>query len=120
MAMSRTLAEVAAGEGDVTVNVAYPGHAYTSMNRALRMSAFPVLLRPIVPVLRLIMPYVYGDLEKPARNGIRLASDPALDGVTGAYFDIKGENAAWPPTTGDPRVRAAVWELCERLAPVSG
>ncbi|MCG5217791.1 SDR family NAD(P)-dependent oxidoreductase [Streptosporangium soli] len=114
MAMSRTFAELEP-PGGVTVNVGYPGHAYTPMNKASGIGSYPVLARPIVPLLRVLMPRVWGDLEKPARNGIRLAADPTFEGLTGTYLDIKGRTAGWPATTADPDVRAAVWEACEKL-----
>lgn len=38
--------------------------------------------------------------------------------VNGTYVDIKGRMATWPPSTGITSVRTAVWEMCERLAPM--
>ncbi|MEV8020156.1 SDR family NAD(P)-dependent oxidoreductase [Streptomyces sp. NPDC086554] len=72
----------------VTVNVAYPGHAYTPGNQATPMRAFP---------------------------RIHLATSPELVGVTGAYFDTRCRRVPWPDFATDPRTRDAVWSLCERL-----
>ena len=44
----------------VSLNVAYPGHALTKMNEGLPISAYPLIARPIVPLLRLAGPIVYG------------------------------------------------------------
>jgi NAD(P)-dependent dehydrogenase (short-subunit alcohol dehydrogenase family) len=103
---------------EVTINVAYPGHAYTDMNRGLSARSFPPAARPLVPVLRLVLPIVYGGaaVEKASRSSVRLASDPSLTGVTGAYFDTNGRPATWPRCAVDERNREAIWSLCERLS----
>ncbi|MFE9057381.1 hypothetical protein [Streptomyces mutabilis] len=37
----------------VTMSVAYPGHAYTSLNKNMTIGTYPPLARPTVPLLRL-------------------------------------------------------------------
>jgi NAD(P)-dependent dehydrogenase (short-subunit alcohol dehydrogenase family) len=103
---------------EVTVNVAYPGHAYTDMNRNLSARTFPVAARPLVPLLRLVLPVLYGGraAEKASRSSVRLASDSALTGVTRTYLGPGGRPATWPACALDERNRAAIWSLCERLA----
>jgi hypothetical protein len=104
----------------VTINVAYPGHAYTDMNRGLSARTFPPAARPLVPLLKLVLPVVYGGkaVEKASRSSVRLASDPALVGVTGTYFGVNGRPTSWPACAVDERNREAVWSLCERLSGV--
>lgn len=119
MTMSRTFAERFGGP-ELTVTVAFPGYGDTPMTRALPAATYPKLMRPSVPLLRMLMPRVWGDLSKPARNAVRLAS---ADGETahdlnGVYFDAKGRRTDWPATTGDSAVQDAVWSMCERLAPL--
>jgi NAD(P)-dependent dehydrogenase (short-subunit alcohol dehydrogenase family) len=117
MAMSYEFAtRVTAGEA--TINVAYPGHAYTDMNRGLSTRTFPPAARPLVPLLKLVLPVVYGGgaAEKASRSSVRLAADPALAGVTGTYFDTNGRPAPWPRCAVDERNRRAIWSLCERLS----
>jgi NAD(P)-dependent dehydrogenase (short-subunit alcohol dehydrogenase family) len=118
MAMSRTLAERCGGP-EVTISVTYPGHADTPMNRGLPIGTYPKLLRPLVPLLRPLMPVLWGDAARPARNAVRLtsAADEITPDANGVYVDIKGRPARWPTSTGDPAVRAAIWGMCERLAP---
>lgn len=118
MAMSRTLAE-RFGSPEVTISVAYPGHADTPMNRSLPIGTYPKLMRPLVPLLRPLMPLLWGDVARPARNAVRLtsAADEITSDANGIYVDIKGRPARWPVSTGDASVRAAVWGMCERLAP---
>ncbi|MFG3252756.1 SDR family NAD(P)-dependent oxidoreductase [Streptomyces sp. NPDC048172] len=116
-AMSRTLAGHCAERG-VAVTVVYPGHADTPMNRALPTRTYPRLVRPFVPLVRALMPVLWGDTAAPARNVVRAVTGPAAPG--GGYLDMKGRRSRWPAGTGDPVVRAAIWEMCERLAPLSG
>ncbi|WP_394814784.1 SDR family NAD(P)-dependent oxidoreductase [Streptomyces millisiae] len=115
MALSLALAERLAGSG-VTVNVAYPGHAYTPGNRATPARAFPYVYRPLAPLIRLLGPVLLGDLAKAARSSVRLAGDPELGGVTGRYLNARGEWARWPASVLVEANREAVLALCERLA----
>jgi hypothetical protein len=104
--------------GEATINVAYPGHAYTDMNRGLSARTFPLAARPLVPLLKLALPIVYGGdaVAKASRSSVRLASDPTLTGVSGMYFDTYGRPAEWPACARDERNREVVWALCERLS----
>ncbi|GII66630.1 3-oxoacyl-ACP reductase [Sphaerisporangium krabiense] len=115
MAMSLRFAEQVAG-GGVTVNVAYPGHGHTPMNQAMTMTGFPYAYRPLVPLLRVAAPRLFGDLTKPARSSVYLASSTEVDGVNGAYFSMKCRRTAWPAGALDPHGQDAVWALCERLS----
>jgi NAD(P)-dependent dehydrogenase (short-subunit alcohol dehydrogenase family) len=82
----------------VTLNVAYPGHAYTSMNKNLTTSTYPPLARPIVPLLRLAMPVVYGHraLLKATRSSVYLASSPDVQEIHGTYFNSKATPSRGP------------------------
>jgi len=115
MAMSLRFASRVRGSG-VTVNVAYPGHAYTPGNRALPAAAFPYLYRPAVPLLHLLGPRLLDDARRPARSSIHLASSPELAGVTGIYVDARGRRAPWPASVRDERDGDAVWDLCRHLS----
>lgn len=115
MAMSRRFAAVAG----VSVNVAYPGHAYTPGNRATAAAAFPYAYRPVVPVLRLLGPRLLNDFAKAARSSVHLASSPEMEGVTGVYVDAKARRVPWPASVLDERGCDAVWDLCARLGGVA-
>ncbi|MGW6057746.1 SDR family NAD(P)-dependent oxidoreductase [Streptomyces sp. NPDC055189] len=115
MAMSYEYAQ-RIGDGTVTINVAYPGHAYTPGNKATPMRAFPRAYRPAAPLVRLLGPILLADLAKPARSSIHLAASPEVAHVTGAYFDAKCRRIPWPAFASEPRTREAVWSLCEELA----
>ncbi|MGW5648837.1 SDR family NAD(P)-dependent oxidoreductase [Saccharopolyspora sp. NPDC003752] len=121
MAMSRAFAEHLREPG-ITINVAYPGHAYTSMNKNLTTSAYPLVARPLVPLLRILMPVVYGGaaVGKAATSSIRLASDPGLADVHGVYFDSKARRTPWPASVRDRRNRDAIWALCRELGRIEG
>jgi NAD(P)-dependent dehydrogenase (short-subunit alcohol dehydrogenase family) len=117
MAMSYTFAERLQGSG-VTLNVAYPGHAYTSMNKGLTADTYPPAARPIVPLLRLVIPILYGHraLVKASRSSIYLASSPETADMHGVYLDARCRQRAWPAAVLDQRNREAIWMLCEKLA----
>ncbi|NUO98246.1 MAG: SDR family NAD(P)-dependent oxidoreductase [Nonomuraea sp.] len=115
MAMSRRMAGELAPDG-VAVNVAYPGHGYTPMNRAMRVRAFPYAYRPVAPVVKLIAPVLLADLTKATRSSLYLACSPDVAEVTGAYFDQHCRRRPWPPSVLDPVAGDRVWELCEKLS----
>lgn len=113
MAMSYRFAQELDGT-PVTLNVAYPGHAYTSMNKDLTIDTYPPLARPIVPLLRLAMPLVYGHkaLLKATRSSVYLASSPEVRNTNGTYFNTKATPTPWPDAVLDERTRTTIWELC--------
>lgn len=115
MAMSLVFA---ANVYDVTVNVAYPGHAYTPGNRATRATAFPKLYRPVVPILRLVGPWLLGGdaIAKASRSSVHLATSPRFEKVTGKYIDHNCRLVPFPDGACDPAGQRAVWGLCERLS----
>lgn len=115
MAMSHRLAGLLEDRG-VSVNVAYPGHADTPMNRAMPMRAFPYAYRPVVPLVKLLVPLAFGDPAKASRSSVHLASAPELAGVSGVYVDQRCRLRPWPASVLDERARDAVWALCERLS----
>jgi NAD(P)-dependent dehydrogenase (short-subunit alcohol dehydrogenase family) len=53
-------------------------------------------------------------LETGTAATVRLATDPALEGASGKFFDREHETAA-EPQAYDPEARRALWELSERL-----
>jgi hypothetical protein len=53
-------------------------------------------------------------LEQGVAATLRLVIDPALDGVSGKYFDGL-EEAAADPQAYDQDARLRLWELSERL-----
>lgn len=116
MAMTYRLAQELDGTG-VTANVAYPGHGYTPMNKSTAIKAFPMVYRPIAPlVLKVIAPLFLSDLTRSARPSVYLASSHEVEGISGAYFDHKGRHRPWPASVLDERNRNALWELCARLS----
>ncbi|WP_280399203.1 SDR family NAD(P)-dependent oxidoreductase [Nocardia carnea] len=116
MAMSYAFAERLA-DTTVSLNVAYPGHAYTSMNKDLTAGAYPPLARPIVPLLRLAMPVLYGHraLIAATRSSVFLASSPAARTSHGSYFNSRAAVTPWPKAVLDETTRGTIWNLCERL-----
>ena len=101
----------------VTLNVAYPGHAYTSMNKGLTIGTYPAVARPIVPLLRLVMPVLYGHqaVVKASKSSIYLASSPQVQGVHGTYFNSRSQPTRWPDAVLDQHNRDTIWALCEKL-----
>lgn len=111
MAMSRRFAAHLADE-TITVNVAYPGHAYTPGNQATPAAAFPYAYRPLAPILHLLGPRLLSDLTKPARSSLYLATSPDMHGVTGVYVNAKAQRTPWPASVRNEANCDAVWNRC--------
>jgi NAD(P)-dependent dehydrogenase (short-subunit alcohol dehydrogenase family) len=58
-------------------------------------------------------------LESGTSATVRLAGDPALEGVSGKFFDGERETTA-NAQAYDPNARRALWELSERLVATKG
>ncbi|GHH38627.1 retinol dehydrogenase [Lentzea cavernae] len=80
----------------VTVNALHPGLVATGIIDDL----VPSLLRPVGPLIRrsLLTP------AEGASSALRLATDPALAGVTSRYFN-RDEESRTPPVSHDPAVQ---------------
>ncbi|RJL19187.1 SDR family NAD(P)-dependent oxidoreductase [Bailinhaonella thermotolerans] len=116
MALTARLAGELRGDG-VAVNVVYPGHGYTPMNRSIPVAAFPRLYRPIAPlVLKVVAPLFFSDLTRSARSSVHAAASPEAEGVSGAYFDARCRRRPLPASALDERGQRAVWDLCARLS----
>ncbi len=100
------LAERLRGTG-VTSNCLHPGAVATDITRDL-----PWLVRQAIGLL-FISP------EKGARTTIMLSSDPALDGVTGAYYD-QCKPADCSPLAADAELRARLWEASLQMTGLAG
>lgn len=111
MAASYELARRLEGTG-VTLNVAYPG-GVRSTNMGSQPSTLPLWMRPLMAVVRRVFDTT---AEKAARSSIYLASSPEVEGVTGQYFNTRSQVARWNAAVYDDTVRAAIWEVSERLA----
>ena len=115
MAVSRRMADLLAPD-DITVNVAYPGHAYTPGNKATSISAFPYAYRPVAPLIHFFGPRMLNDLAKAARSSVHLAASPDLDGVTDTYTNAQLQRVPWPAGARDEEAAKAVQHLCEQLS----
>ncbi|MBT2503573.1 SDR family NAD(P)-dependent oxidoreductase [Curtobacterium sp. ISL-83] len=82
--------------GDVTVNAVHPGIVATDIIDDL----IPAVLRPFGGLVRRTMLTP----EQGASASLRLATDPALDDVTGRYF-VRHEETPTPATTNDRAVQ---------------
>ncbi len=82
----------------------HPGIVATSIIDEL----VPVLLRPLGPLIRrgMLTP------EQGAQAALRLATDPALESVTGRYFR-RDRPAGTPPVSHDPDVQQRLIHLSE-------
>ncbi|UZN03319.1 SDR family NAD(P)-dependent oxidoreductase [Cellulomonas sp. S1-8] len=89
----------------VTVNAAHPGIVATDIIDDL----VPRWLTPLGGLIRRTMLTPADG----ARAALRLATDPALAGTTGAYFD-RDRRATTPPVSHDRTVRARVWAAARR------
>jgi NAD(P)-dependent dehydrogenase (short-subunit alcohol dehydrogenase family) len=86
----------------VTSNVLHPGGVATDIMRDL-----PWLVRKLVGL-------VFISPEQGAKTTIMLASDPALAGVTGAYYD-QCKRAECSPLASDAALRERLWDVSAEL-----
>ena len=99
------LAERLDGTG-VTSTVLHPGAVSTDIIRDL-----PWLLRKIIG-------FMFMSPEKGALTTIMLASDPALEGVSGKYYD-QCELADYSPLGDDQEKRKRLWDISAELTGLS-
>ena len=92
--------ELARRERGVTVNALHPGAIATGIWRAA-----PAFARWVIG---LVLP----PPEKGARPIVRVASDPALEGVSGRYFN-KMEEAAPSPAASNDADAVRLWKVAE-------
>ncbi len=92
--------ELARREPAIAVNALHPGAIATGIWRAAPSFA------------RWILAHVLPPPEKGAQPVVRLAADPALDGVTGRYFDKLTEAAPGAAALNDADA-ARLWQIAE-------
>ena len=115
-AMSMILARELEPEG-VTVNVVFPGRASTAMTRSLTSRALPGALKLMLPIFRFMFREDGGkSAARAARSTIWGATTPALDGVTGRYFDTHCKEQKLHPTAYDPQVQAGILAVLDRAS----
>jgi hypothetical protein len=88
------------------------------MNQGLTINTYPTVARPIVPLLRLALPVLYGHraVVRASKSSIYLASSPQAQGIHGTYFNSRSQRTAWPDAVLDQHNRETIWALCEKLA----
>lgn len=102
---TRTLARRLHGTG-VTVNCLHPGVVATN------------IVPENSPILRRLFPFAKPFMRSPERAAevvVKLALDPALDGVSGAYFDARGRARKPAPAAQDDALGDALWSTSARL-----
>ncbi|WP_223839875.1 Rossmann-fold NAD(P)-binding domain-containing protein [Saccharopolyspora pogona] len=105
-------------EPGITVNVAYPGHAYTAMNKNLTIGAYPPAASAVAEA------FDAGSLRRAGgRQGRRLpafASPPTQAAAHGVYFNSKARRAPRPASVRNRRNRDAISALCRKLSQIDG
>ncbi|MBK8213557.1 MAG: SDR family NAD(P)-dependent oxidoreductase [Myxococcales bacterium] len=98
-----------------TVNVCYPGQAVTRMTKSVTAGDMPFFMRLAWPLFRFMMRDDGGkSAEKASRSSVHLASSPALEGVTGRYYDTRSREVPWPAPLTDEVCEAALRHAEER------
>ncbi len=87
----------------VTSNALHPGAVATDIVRDL-----PWPIRKLLGV-------IFTTPENGAQTTLMLASNPAFENTTGAYFD-QGERAGYSPLADDAALRARLWSVSAELA----
>lgn len=103
---SRVLAKKLEGTG-VTVNAIHPGLAKSNL-----LNQMPFLVR-------FLFGLIMTSAAKCAKTGIRLASDPQLEKVSGAYFENSKEVKPGANATNESD-NQKLWDLSLKLAKVGG
>merc|ERR1712130_1062865 len=96
----------------VTVNAVHPGWVQTELDR----NAWPVIR---------VMSFVASRLmaktsSEGAETSLRLAVDPALENVTGKYFENCQESKLKHPMARDEPAQKRLWDECARMTSFSG
>ena len=112
MAASYEFAERLKGSG-VTLNVAYPGIAATTMTAQMSSDMVPTWMRLIWPVFGIMMRNAKP--ERAARSSIYLASSPDVANVSGVYYDTNSKVAKWPKAVYDKQLRQQLWAMSTEL-----
>ncbi|WP_199444528.1 SDR family NAD(P)-dependent oxidoreductase [Umezawaea beigongshangensis] len=88
----------------VTVNALHPGIVATDIIDTL----VPPLLRPVRPLIRrsLLTP------TEGAKSATRIATDPAMAGITGRYF-VRETESSTPPVSYDPTTQQRLLALSQ-------
>ena len=107
-AMSVDLSRQLEPEG-VTVNIIFPGRASTAMTSSLTHKSLPGMMKLMLPIFRLLFRDDGGKSAAAAAvSTIWGATSPALDGVTGRYFDTNTKEQKLHPTAYDAVVHARI------------
>ena len=91
----------------VTSNVLHPGAVATD------------IVRDMPWIARKIIGWLFIDPEKGAKTNIMLVSDPALEDVTGKYYD-QCEPASYSRYADDEALRKQLWDLSAELVGLQG
>jgi len=119
VAMLTLMSELADRQGGkgVDINVCYPGQAFTNMVTKLDPTTVPAPMRLLLPLLGLFARVDGGRSAKHAsRSSVYLATDPAVQGINGAYFTTEMKQVPAVAASLDPANRAYLWQLATRLA----
>jgi NAD(P)-dependent dehydrogenase (short-subunit alcohol dehydrogenase family) len=130
--MVSSVGQAAIDFGDVMLARGYDGvRAYRQSKLAQIMMAFGLAeelagtgvtvnaLHPASYMPTKIVPSPMSSLEEGVESTLRLVADPALDGVTGRYFDRSREARA-DPQAYDPAARTRLRQLSDRLTGLVG
>lgn len=109
---SYAFAKTLEGTG-VTLNVAYPGAANTSMSQQLSGDLFAGPMKLLAPVFKLFVASQHP--SKAAVSSIYLASSPEVEGVNGKYFDTKAKQVNWPGGLAVGDLPQRVWQETEAM-----
>lgn len=101
LALALFTRELARREPGVTVNVIHPGAIATN------------IWKPLPAPARWLIAVLLRSAESGAAPVVRLAIDPALDGVTGAYFS-RFREARLAPAALDDASGARLWQIAEK------
>ena len=98
----------------ISVNIVFPGRAYTPMTKSLSLKSLPGPMKIMFPFLKLFFREDHGkSASKAAQSTIWAATSADLDNVSGKYFDTYCQNQEVHKTALDPKVQGRIMKLIE-------
>ena len=89
------------------------------MTRGVTAKMLPGVMRFLFPLFKLmIRPDGGKSAATASRSSVYLASSPAVEGVSGKYFDTDSQLTDWPAPVLDPATRRHLWTLAEQLTQI--
>lgn len=102
---------------NITLNICYPGKAFTSMSKNAAAKMVPLYLRPLFPLIKLILfkPDNGQSAKKASRSSVYLATSAEVENKTGLYCNKYVQIVEMPKVVTDEKNRKYLWKYVNEL-----